>query len=318
MFECGDDWRGVDADLGNCDRERLPKLRPIGRSYGERDDVLSSRLVCNVVRRSALMELPGQAEIECSNCHSSFYVSGSDVYVDSNGSDERAMGLEVFYFGVGGFRCPNCDHEIEVEYEASEYPVGALNFSETHISGGSLLSGFGDIEFQFGEEIYSFEEDAQLYLPKENEIITDLSRSVSALILAAAKRPEVLHEITPREFEELIAEILSKNGFMVELTQRTRDGGKDIVAFSSILGIRSKYIIECKRYAPNRPVGVSLVRNLYGVQLQEGANKSILATTSRFTADAIDFASKRDVSQWAMDLKDYKDIISWIKSSKRE
>jgi restriction system protein len=112
--------------------------------------------------------------------------------------------------------------------------------------------------------------------------------------------------MTSREFEEFIAQIFSKHGFSVELTQRTRDGGRDIVAIRSDLGLRSKYIVECKRYAPNRPIGVELVRNLYGVQQQEGANKSVLATTSRFTKDAQEFASNTSTTQWAMDLAGYE------------
>ncbi|MEQ1654678.1 MAG: restriction endonuclease, partial [Nitrospira sp.] len=93
------------------------------------------------------------------------------------------------------------------------------------------------------------------------------------------------------------------------------DGGKDIVAIRSDLGIRSKYIIECKRYAPNKPVGVALVRGLYGAQTQMGANKAVLATTSRFTTEARSFAETLNTTKWAMDLKDFRDICEWVRDS---
>ena len=226
------------------------------------------------------------------------------------------MGAEVFYYGAGKFRCPNCDENVEIEYEASEYPVGALNYSELNIEGGKVVRGFGDIDIRFGEEMYSFDDEIDLYVPKQKEIISCLTSSALDLILIASKNPVALYEMSPREFEQLIAEIFSRHGFKVELTQRTRDGGKDIIAVRSDLGIRSKYIIECKKYAKHRPVGVDLVRNLYGVQVQEGANKSVLATTSRFTPDAHAFAKNASTTQWAMDLKGYEDIITWINSSK--
>ena len=74
--------------------------------------------------------------------------------------------------------------------------------------------------------------------------------------------------------------------------------------------VSSKFLIECKRYAPDNPVGVELVRSLYGVKVHEKATKAILATTSRFTASAQEFG---DQHLWELELKDYKGIIAWIR-----
>lgn len=262
-----------------------------------------------------MLELPGEAEIECARCTSRFYVSGLDIDIDSIGSDDRSMGPENLYGGTSDFRCPNCDENIEITYEASEYPAGALNFSDTHISGGKIISGFGDIDVSFGEEFYSFEEETQLYLPEEKKIITNLGICTFDLISEIARNPKLLYQIDSRKFEELLANIFSRHGFSIELTKKTRDGGRDIIAIRSDLGIKSKYIIECKRYAIHNPVRVDLVRNLYGVQTQEGANKSVLATTSYFTPDAKKFADSVNTTQWAMDLKGYEDIVRWIKQT---
>lgn len=99
------------------------------------------------------------------------------------------------------------------------------------------------------------------------------------------------------------------------MTKQTRDGGRDIIAIRSDLGIQSKYIIECKRYALNNPVSVELVRALYGVQMQEGANQAVLATTSRFTPDARSFATAKNTTEWSMDLKDFEDIRQWVRAA---
>lgn len=259
--------------------------------------------------------LSGTAELQCEHCENDFHIDASDLYIDQVGSDERQMGPEIFYEGAADLNCPKCGGCIQVKYDASEYPIGVPNYSDMHIEGARIIRGFKDIEVSFQDEIYSFKEESNLYLPEEKKIITDLHSGVAQLILEISKTPSLLYQITPRQFEELIAHIFSQWGFNVELTKRTRDGGRDIIAIKSEHGIKSKFIIECKRYAANKPVGVELVRALYGVHVQKGANKSVLATTSRFTSPALKFAKTVHTTEWAMDLKDYDDICQWIKSA---
>lgn len=256
--------------------------------------------------------LSGIAEIECKRCGKSFLIDASDLGVDQVGSDERQMGAEIFYAGEVELECPTCRNEIKVSYEASEYPVGMPNYSDTHANGARIIRGFADIDVHFEDEIYSFEEESKLYLPDEKRIITDLCSGVSELIIEVNKNPTILYGLDPRKFEELIAHIFSLYGFSVQLTKQTKDRGRDVIAIRSDLGIKSKYIIECKRYAPTRPVSVELVRALYGVQMQEGANKSVLATTSRFTREARSFATAKNTTEWSMDLKDFEDIRQWV------
>lgn len=133
------------------------------------------------------------------------------------------------------------------------------------------------------------------------------------LINLAKNNPSILYSITPRDFEELVAEIFDRQGFNVELTKATRDGGKDIVAIQSSMGIKLKYIVECKRYARDNKVTLDIVQRLYGVKMAENANKAILVTTSSFTKDANKFASQHC---WDLSLKDNGDLLSWLKDIK--
>ena len=121
-----------------------------------------------------MTELTGIAEIQCTKCHNIFDIDGSDIYVEAVGSDERGMGPETFYSGSTEFVCPKCNNNIEIEYEASEYPVGALNYSDVIISGAEIIKGFHDIDVSFGEELYSFDDEIQLYLPEKKQIITGI------------------------------------------------------------------------------------------------------------------------------------------------
>lgn len=95
-----------------------------------------------------------------------------------------------------------------------------------------------------------------------------------------------------QDFEHLIREMFHKefstNGGEVKITQASRDGGVDAVAFDPDPIRGGKIVIQAKRYA--NVVGVSAVRDLYGTTMNEGATKGILVTTSDYGPDAYEFA----------------------------
>lgn len=162
-------------------------------------------------------------------------------------------------------------------------------------------------------DLLSVSEGKLIYLPQHDAIYTpQLILAVhSELIKLIANKPDLVFEISPRQFEEIIAELFFKKGFEVELTKQTRDGGRDIVAIRKEMDVKTKYLIECKRYAMKRKVSIGVVQRLLGVKVAESANKAILATTSGFTKDARKFAHSH---LWDLDLKDHNDIMSWIKA----
>lgn len=100
-----------------------------------------------------------------------------------------------------------------------------------------------------------------------------------------------------KDFENLISEVFgqefSGNGGEVKITQASRDGGVDAVAFDPDPIRGGKIVIQAKRYT--NVVGVSAVRDLYGTLMNEGAMKGILVTTSYFGNDAYDFANGKPI-----------------------
>lgn len=131
----------------------------------------------------------------------------------------------------------------------------------------------------------------------------------SSLIAELNRNPTDILRLSSREFEQLIARLLQGRGYSVQLTPGTRDGGKDIlIATPTELGDLI-YFVECKRYDPNKPVGVSLVRALYGVIERERATAGLLVTTSRFTQDALAF---REPIKHRLALHDFDKIREWI------
>ena len=97
------------------------------------------------------------------------------------------------------------------------------------------------------------------------------------------------------DFEHLIRELFeqefSSGGGEVKVTQASRDGGVDAVAFDPDPIRGGKIVIQAKRYT--NTVGVAAVRDLYGTVLNEGATKGILVTTSDYGPDAYEFAKDK-------------------------
>ena len=155
----------------------------------------------------------------------------------------------------------------------------------------------------------------KLFIPDKPDIVlpepivTDLNTINTSLLSRVANKPSLIHECTSREFEELVCEMLDKKGYKVNLTQQTRDGGKDIIIIEDNLIGSFLIYVECKKYAPDRPVGVNLVRELYGTISADKATAGLLITTSYFSQDAINF--KNQVSH-QLSLIDYVKLISEI------
>lgn len=101
-----------------------------------------------------------------------------------------------------------------------------------------------------------------------------------------------------QDFENLIREIFEKefvsSGGEVKITQASRDGGVDAVAFDPDPIRGGKIVIQAKRYS--NVVGVSAVRDLFGTTVNEGATKGILVTTADYGPDAYEFAKGKPLT----------------------
>ena len=112
-------------------------------------------------------------------------------------------------------------------------------------------------------------------------------------ILSALNQRPNLMELTPTEFENLITNLFEKMGLETRLTQASRDGGVDCVAYNLDPILGGKVVIQAKRY--KNTVGVSAVRDLYGTLMNEGASKGILVTTSGFGPSCIEFVKDKPI-----------------------
>jgi restriction system protein len=101
-----------------------------------------------------------------------------------------------------------------------------------------------------------------------------------------------------QDFENLIRELFEKEfnetGGEVKITQASRDGGVDAIAFDPDPIRGGKIVIQAKRYT--NVVGVAFVRDLYGTVINEGASRGILVTTAEYGPDAYDFAKGKPIT----------------------
>ncbi len=157
-------------------------------------------------------------------------------------------------------------------------------------------------------------EDLLAALPEPDTAVLRIAERVSHdLVLRFREHPDELRSIDRRLFEEMIAYLFRRFGYVVELTQRTRDGGRDVIAVRTQI-VSVKYLIECKRPDPGGYVGVRPVRELYGVLKDEGATKGLLVTTARFSPDALSFFERH---RWELEPKDFAGLMNWIDQYRR-
>jgi restriction system protein len=140
-------------------------------------------------------------------------------------------------------------------------------------------------------------------------VIVDQTKSIKRIITDIYQDNTNLLKIEPRQFEEMIAELLYSKGFKVELTKQTRDNGYDIIALKILENnFPLKFLVECKRFKKDK-VGVDIIRSFKEVMQTQNANKGIIVTTSYFTKDA---NKKRLETPYLLDYKDKDDVLLWV------
>lgn len=199
--------------------------------------------------------------------------------------------------------------------------VGVINFESTAVNAFTVgESRLDDVirqlqEFFLPVRTEQFDRlsisEAVLWRPAEQENVRLIVDEISeALLRQLARTPALMHQLSPRKFEELVARVLSDLGLKVTLTPPIKDGGFDMFAeLSTPLGTVLT-LVECKRYSPRRPVTVEIVRNLYGVLNLTGATRALIATTSRFTGPA---RAEQDAVKYRLELRDYEGIAAWLR-----
>jgi restriction system protein len=109
--------------------------------------------------------------------------------------------------------------------------------------------------------------------------------------IATSTAADALHGISWQDFELLVGENFRHQGFTVaETGGGGADGGVDLTLRKG----GEKFLVQCKQWKAFT-VGVTVVRELYGVMAAQGATGGFVVTSGRFTDDAKAFADGRNI-----------------------
>ena len=147
-------------------------------------------------------------------------------------------------------------------------------------------------------------------IEKVNEIANEKEIIINNSILERIENIDDVFRITPYQFEDLISEILEKEGFLVHTTKRSHDGGRDILSILKTPIGEMLTIVECKQYSKNRKVGIEIAQRLMWIcEHEDYASKAMIVTSSEFTRGCYDLKNKY---RYKLELKNINDIVEWI------
>lgn len=236
------------------------------------------------------------------------------IYVDGEDYQKALRIVQSRYYAEHGAYIP----EDFFKNQSELYEQNRDLFDYTIVNNKTPEWMFEQVETFIQSKLYNQEtvwQNNELLIPEIKEKITlDLVIANDRINRYFAKNPNEIFKLTSREFENLIAGILYDLKYDVELTKSTRDGGFDIKAIKKDGLGPLLYLVECKKYAPDRPVGIEVIRQLHSVKTSLQASKAVLVTTSYFTKDAKDL--QRNLG-YQLDLKDFNDIKEWLNPYKK-
>lgn len=125
-----------------------------------------------------------------------------------------------------------------------------------------------------------------------------------------ARSPERVFSLSPRKFEELLAELIASHGYTTTLTPQTRDGGFDIIARRNEGLFPSLYLVEAKLWAPPSRVGRPVIQALYGTGMSENCNGVMIVTPAAFTRDALSYVQDKQLQEFVR-LVDGSSLPDW-------
>lgn len=140
--------------------------------------------------------------------------------------------------------------------------------------------------------------------------VADIREISDDLVARLRDKPSDFYLLSPRKFEEFVAAILEKMGYETTLMPATRDKGRDVLAKIRLGTGTLLTIVQCKRHAANRPVGLEIVeRFLWTIQHTDKASAGMIVTTSYFSMPAKTLAHE---FEYKLHLANFHTLQQWI------
>ena len=152
---------------------------------------------------------------------------------------------------------------------------------------------------------------------REGRLVQGIAIPWFRILQELERDPDLLHRLTPRQLEELVAGAYAEDGredgWTVELTPHSGDRGRDVIVTARLPGIGEIRIIDqVKKYAVGHPVTANDVRAVAGVlHRDQELSKAVITTTSTF-APGIQREFKAFIPT-RLQLKDGPELVRWLK-----
>lgn len=114
-------------------------------------------------------------------------------------------------------------------------------------------------------------------------VLREMTQGLARLI---AKTSDALAHVEWRDLERIVAEIFEGLGFKADLTEGSKDGGKDVILTCTVKGKTATYYVEVKHWRSSTRVGASAVEKLLEVVAREKKDGGLFLSTYGFTANA--------------------------------
>ena len=146
---------------------------------------------------------------------------------------------------------------------------------------------------------------------KQNIVQTEISRFSPSydLLQKGISQGFLFDNLSWRNFEKLIRDLLESDGYAVELMNGTKDGGIDVIAIKKdpVSGFYQT-VWQTKKYNKMK-VGLHLIRELADSVRELKASKGIIVTTSFLTKGALDRVER---DKYTLGKVDRDDLKAWI------
>jgi restriction system protein len=147
---------------------------------------------------------------------------------------------------------------------------------------------------------------------KEGQLVEAVAIPWFTIIEILRRDERAAYEIDDRTWEQIIAGAYELAGYKAILTQRSGDGGYDVIA--TLDGIGSVRILDqVKAYAPDRPVSANDVRAMIGVlTVRPNVSKAVITTTSTFAPRLEEDPGIKALIPYRLELKPKSVLFPWL------
>ena len=152
----------------------------------------------------------------------------------------------------------------------------------------------------------------------EGQLVESVALPWFDIIELINRSPDTIYALDWRKWEEIIAGAYKQQGFEVELTPRTNDKGRDVIATRKDLG-SIRFVDQVKAYRPGHLVTANDVRAMLGVlSLDPNVSKGLVTTTSSFAPGIMNDAEIARFMPYRLELKPRDTLLEWLTSIAKE